>query len=159
MSGPSNAMGVVRLFPSTQTQIDVFSDNIIQSVQNGEASPLETLVLLKALEKASERIIKEIRDSVITAAEKYPEKTFEFAGATLERSEVDVKYDYAGCGDTVYEQRQSAVEAAKSLVNERTAFLRALKQPMTIVDELTGEIVTIRPPEKKSTASVKVTIR
>lgn len=159
MSGPSNAMGVVRLFPSTQTQIDVFSDNIIQSVQNGEASPLETLVLLKALEKASERIIKEIREHVITAAEKYPEKTFEFAGATLERSEVGVKYDYTGCGDTIYEQRQSAMDAAKTLVDERTAFLRALKQPMTIVDEMTGEIVTIRPPEKKSTTSVKVTIR
>jgi len=83
MSGPSSAIGVVRLFPSTQTQIDVFSDNIIESVKKGEASPLETLVLLKALEKASDRIMKEIRDNVITAAEKYPERTFEFAGAKL----------------------------------------------------------------------------
>lgn len=159
MSGPSNAMGVVRLFPSTQTQIDVFSDNIIQSVQNGEASPLETLVLLKALEKASERIMKEIRENVITAAEKYPERTFEFAGASIEKGEVGVKYDYATCGDPVYEQRQSIMDAAKTLVDERTAFLRTLKEPITIVDEGSGEIVTIRPPQKTSTTSVKVTIR
>lgn len=159
MSGPSSAMGVVRLFPSTQTQIDVFSDNIIESVKNGEASPLETLVLLKALEKASERIIKEIRENIITAAEKYPEKSFEFAGAMLEKGEVGVKYDYATCGDPVYEQRQSILDAAKTLVDERTAFLRALKQPITIIDEGSGEVITIRPPEKKSTTSVKVTIR
>jgi hypothetical protein len=159
MSGPSSAMGVVRLFPSTQTQIDVFSDNIIESVKNGEASPLETLVLLKALEKASERIMKEIRENVITAAEKYPERTFEFAGASLEKGEVGVKYDYSVCGDPVYEQRQSIMDAAKTLLDERTAFLRALKQPITIVDEGSGEVITIRPPEKKSTTSVKVTIR
>ena len=120
---------------------------------------LETLVLLKALEKASERIMKEIRENVITAAEKYPEKSFEFAGAKLEMGEVGVKYDYATCGDPVYEQRQSAMDAAKTLVDERTAFLRALKQPITIVDESSGEVITIRPPEKKSTTSVKVTIK
>src|SRR6185503_6650341 len=159
MSGPSSAIGVVRLFPSTQTQIDVFSDNIIESVKKGEASPLETLVLLKALEKASDRIMKEIRDNVITAAEKYPERTFEFAGAKLEMGEVGVKYDYSICGDPIYEQRQSIMDAAKALVDERTAFLRALKEPITIVDEGSGEIVTIRPPKKTSTTSVKVTIK
>lgn len=156
---PSTAMGVVRQFPSTQTQIDVFSDNIIASVKNGESSPLETLVLLKALEKATDRILKEIKENVVTAAEKYPERSFEFAGAQLEKSEVGVKYDYSVCGDTIYEQRQSNLDAAKTLLDERTAFLRALKQPITIVDESSGEVITIRPPEKKSTTSVKVTIK
>jgi len=157
--GPSNAMGVVKLFPSTQEQVTRFSDNVIQSVKNGEVSPLETLVLLKALNKASERILEEIRTNIKTETDKYSEKIFEFAGAQIEKSETGVKYDYSVCGDTIYEKRQSDLDAAKSLVDERTAFLRALRQPMTVVDEMTGEVVTIRPPLRRGTDFVKVTIK
>lgn len=156
---PDNALSTLRLLASTQMEVDAFSDQLIQSVKSGATNPLEILVMLRAFEKVSERVIKEIMCNVLTEADKYPGQSFEYRGNKIEKAEVGVKYDYDACGDTVYEQRQSALKAAEALVKERTDFLRALKQPMTVVDEDNGEVVTIRPPLKKATQSVKVSIR
>lgn len=156
---PSSAIGAARMLPTTQTQIDVFSDNVIESVHNGEANPLEVLIILKAFEKAQERIIKEIRENFVNEASKYPESSFEFMGAKIEKAELGTKYDYSVCNDPVHAQRLSIVESASEQLKERETFLKTLKQPITIVDESSGEIVTIQPPLKKSTTGLKVSIR
>lgn len=144
---------------TTSTQIDVFSDGIIKSVQNGEANPLEVLVMLRALDRASERILKEIKQNFMNEADKYPEKSFEFAGNKIEKSEVGVKYDYSVCGDPVWQHRVNLLTSIQEQVKEREAFLKAIKEPTTIVDESSGEVVTIRPALKTSTDSLKVTIK
>lgn len=156
---PSNAIGAARMMPTTQTQIDVFSDQMIESVKSGEASGLEVLMIFKSLEKASERVLKSIKDNILSEAEKYPEKTFEFHGAKLTKTEVGVTYDFKVCGDPVHDQRESIMNAAKNLLDERKEFLKSLKEPITVVDEGSGEVVTIRPPFKKSTSTVTVSIK
>jgi hypothetical protein len=156
---PSTAISAVRMMPTTQTQIDVFSDQMIESVKSGEANPLEVLHIFKSLEKAQERILKEIKDNILSEAGKYPEKTFEFHGAKLTKTEVGVTYDFKVCGDPVHDQRESIMNAAKNLLDERKEFLKSLKEPITTVDEGSGEVVTIRPPLKKSTSTVTVSIK
>jgi len=42
---------------------------------------------------------------------------------------------------------------------ERETFLRALKEPMEVLDNMTGEVIILRPPVKKSTEGVKVSIK
>lgn len=147
------------MLPTTQTQIDVFSDQVIESVRQGETNPLEVLVILKAFEKATERILKEVRENYVRESEKYPEKSFEAFGAKLEKAEVGTTYDYSVCNDPIYNRLKQVFSEANDQVKEREAFLRTIKQSMTIVDESTGEAATIIPPLKKSTSSVKVTIR
>lgn len=147
------------MLPTTQTQIDLFSDSVIESVRQGETNPLEVLVILKAFEKAADRILKEVRDNFVNEADKYPEKSFEFNGVKMEKAEVGTKYNYSICGDPIYNQRFQIKEEADKQVKEREEFLKALKEPMTFVDESTGEVVKIIPPSKTSTTSVKVTIR
>jgi len=152
-------IGAARLLPITQTQVDVFSDGVIESVKQGDANPLEVLTILKAFEKASERILKEIRDNFVTESEKYSERIFEFNGAKIEKAEVGTKYNYSICGDPIYNRRLEVSNEAGKLVKEREEFLKALKEPMTFVDESTGEVVKIIPPLKTSTTSLKVSIR
>lgn len=156
---PSTAIGAARLMPTTQTQIDVFSDQIIESVQSGEVNPLEVLHIFKSLEKAQERILKAVKEEILKEAERYPNGPFEFHGVTMQKTEAGVQYDFKVCGDPVHDQRESIMNAAKSLLDERREFLKSLKEPITIVDEGSGEVVTVRPPLKKSTTTVKVTIK
>ena len=153
---PDTAMGVMRLMPSKASEVAQFSAQIIKAVQGGEANPLEVLVMLRSLEAVSEMVREEIEDNILNEAEKHSEKKFNAFGAIIERADVGVKYNYATSKDTIYERLQVDADTAKRKLDERTAFLRQLKDPMTVVDEMTGEIVTITPPLKKSKSGVKV---
>lgn len=156
---PTSALSAMRSLATTQTQVDVFSDQLIESVKSGEANPIEVLVMLRAFEKVSKRVLDEIKDNILSESDKYTEKTWEYHGNKLTKAEVGVSYDYSVCGDPVHDQRESILNAAKSLLDERKEFLKALKEPVTIVDEGSGEIVTIKPPLKKSTSTVTVSIK
>jgi hypothetical protein len=156
---PTSALGTLMLMPSTQTQVDVFSDMIIQSVKEGEINPIELLVQLKALEKATERIVKEIKENVLTEASKYPGNSFDFKGNKIERAELGTKYDYSKCNDPIWENLDSKASAASNDKKDRETFLKAIKDKETIVDPNTGEVVTIYPPLKTSTTGLKVSIK
>lgn len=156
---PSTAMGALRSLASTQVQVDVFSDQVIESVRSGEVDPLEVLVQIRAFEKAAERIIKELRDNFVTAAARYNGVPFILNGNKIEVSEAGTSYNYADTGDPVWAQCDAIANTAIERRKEREAFLRAIKEPVTIVDEGSGEIVKVMPPPKKSTTTVKVSIR
>lgn len=156
---PSTAMGAARLLPTTQTQIDAFSDQLIRSVKDGECNPIEVLIILKAFAKASERTLKEIQENFVTEAAKYPEKTFDFNGVKITKSEVGTKYNYSICGDLIYNDRLKISNEAEKQLKEREEFLKALREPITVVDEGSGEVIKIIPPSKTSTTSLTVSIR
>lgn len=156
---PETPIGTLRLFASTQTQIDVFSDSIIQSVKEGEVNPIEVLIQIRALQKVSERVLKEINENLLKESEKYSESSFDFMGSKIEKAELGTKYDYSVCGDPTYERLEVDAIKAQSDLKERQEFLKALKKPLITVDELSGEVVTIHPPAKKSTSGLKVSIR
>jgi len=156
---PTTAMGAIRLLANTQTQIDVMSDQIIEAVKEGEANPIEVVMIMKAFEKVSERVQKEIKENVLTEASKYPENSFELFGNKVEKAELGTKYSYANCGDPVYMRRTQILAEAQEQVKERETFLKAIKQPITIIDDESGEIVTVQAPVKTSTTGIKITIR
>lgn len=156
---PESPISLLNLMASTSVQIDVFSDSVIQSVKQGEESAIKVLLQLKAMEKASERILKEIKENYLTEAEKFPGNEFDYLGNKIQKGDVKTEYDYTVCGDPVWERRKAALDADKTLLDERSTFLKAMKEPQTIVDDLTGEVITIRPPLKKSVAGLKVSIR
>lgn len=156
---PETPVSALRMLATTQTEIDRFSDGLIQSVKDGEVNPLEILVMLRAFDKVSKRVLSEIDENYLKEADKYPEKKFELFGASIEKAEVGTSYDYTVCCDPIFEERESSMNAAKTLLDERKEFLKGLKEPMTMIHEPTGEVITIRPPAKKSTSGLKVTIR
>jgi len=155
---PSTALGALKLLASTQTQVDVFSDQLIAAVKEEGANPLEILVQLRAMEKVSARVIKEIMENAVTMIDRYNGR-FELSGNLIERAEVGTTYDYSKTGDIILERRVAIRDAADSLVKERESFLRSLKEKITLVDEESGEIYVVSPPIKKSKTGVKVTIR
>lgn len=131
---PQSPRELLTLMASTSTQIDVFSDGLIESVQRGEINPLTVLIQLRAMEQASERILKEIKPNLLKEADQYPGKEFEFAGNKVTKAEHGVKYDYSNCGDPIYQKLFESSFEANGKLKERENFLKALKQPITIVE-------------------------
>lgn len=156
---PESAIGALRMFATTQTQIDVFSDQLIESVKQGEVNPLEVLIQLRAFEKVTKRVLEEIKDELLTASAKYPETRIELYGSVIEKAELGTKYDYSVCNDPVFERLEVDANTSTERMKSRQEFLKALKEPLTFVDEESGEVVRILPPTKKSTTGLKVTIR
>jgi hypothetical protein len=156
---PNSPAGLMHLMPSKAEEIKTFAAGIIRSVQDGNENPLDVMLQIRAMEKAFEEIKTRIKDNVNTEADKYPGVTFNYRGVELAKGDVHTAYDYTVCGDTIYERLKVDADAANVKLKERESFLKAIKEPMPIVDEMTGEVVTIRPPLKKSTPGVKFFIR
>lgn len=156
---PDTAIGTLRLFASTQCEVDKFSDDLIQSVKSGDVNPIELLVMLRAFEKVSDRVLKEIRENTITEANKYNGSSFKFNGNKIEKSELGTKYDFSICNDPDYNKLfKTALESSEKL-KEREVFLKSLKEPITLVNRDSGEVYTIIPPLKTSTSGLKVSIK
>lgn len=156
---PSNPISLLHLNPSSAQQISFFAASVVNEVKNGTESPLRVLIQLRAMEKASKQILEGIKDNILTESEKYPGQSWEMWGNRIEKAELGVKYDYSHCGDTLYERLQSDFDAAKSRLEARCDFLKALSEPITIIDELTGEVVKVMPPQRTSTSGLRVTIK
>lgn len=156
---PQSPRDLLTLMASTSTQIDVFSDGVIQSVKEGEINPLTVLIQLKAMAKASERILNEIADNLLAESDKYHEKEFDFMGNKITKAEHGTKYDYSACGDPVYDRLSKVATQANDQLKERETFLKAVKQPFNFLDESTGEVFIIKPPTKKSKSGLNVSIR
>ena len=156
---PQTPTELLTLMASTSTQIDVFSDGVIESVQRGEINPLTVLIQLRAMEKASGRILKEIAPNLLKESDMYPGNEFEYLGNKITKAEHGTKYDFSVCGDPAWEQYDFDVQSATAHRKDRETFLKALKSPITTLDERSGEIVTISPPTKKSTSGLNVSIK
>lgn len=156
---PSTALGVLEMFSTSRTGIDVFSDQVIQAVQNGEVNPLKIRIWLKTMEEIIDRVKKETNEHQLKEADKYTERSFEYAGAKIEKSELGTKYDYSICNDPVHIQLKKLLEEADKQLKERETFLKSLREPLIIVDEGSGEVVKVSPPSKKSTTGLKVSIK
>lgn len=139
------ALSAINLLPSTNQQAQSFSNMIIEQVKSGTVNPLELKAQLKFIEKTLELIDKGVKESWMKEAAKYG-KSFEFKGWKIEEMEAGTRYDFSS--DPVH-------EALVKELKEREAFLKVLKEPITVVDESTGEVVKVSPPTKKSTTTLK----
>jgi hypothetical protein len=155
---PSSPRELLTMMASTSTQIDVFSDGVIESVQGGEINPLTVLIQLKAMEKATERILKEIRPNLLTEAAKHPGNEFEYMGNKITKAEHGTKYDYSKCGDPDLKVFEAEKEKADKNLKDRQDFLKSLKAPIEILRD-GGEVVTLTPPTNKSTSGLNVSIK
>lgn len=156
---PGTAYGVMRLLPDTKQEVERFSNQLIQAVRNGEVNPLQLKSMFKVMELVSDIVSDATKVNQLNEADKYSEKKFNAYGFEIEKAEVGTKYDYAVCGDPIYNQRAQVLEEAKKLLDERATFLKALKEPLTLVDDESGEVATIYPPLKKSQSGLKFSLK
>ena len=97
-------------------------------------------------------------DSVINERMKWGKETPVFHGAIVAISEGGVKYDFAVCGDSVYNDLAAQKEELDKKIKERQKFLMGLpEEGVTAADPTTGEMCDIKRPTKTSSTVVRVT--
>ena len=121
-----------------------FSSFVIE----GNASKLEAMAQTKFYQQALEIAEANLKESVLEELNKYSEKSIEIQGTKFEKAEVGTKWLF---NDELLTQLEQQVKDRKEL-------LKALKKPITEVNEDSGEVKTIYPATKTSTSSFKITL-
>ena len=152
-------MNLIKSINITRDGVFELADSITDLVKSGEMNPLELSAKLKALEEATKIIRKQIHESLMSEAEKYPEKTFQAFGMTFTKAEHGTKYDFTVCGSHDWESLTQEIDILTAKRKKVEEFLKALSAPIVTVDEETGEAVRVRPPSKTSTAGINHSIK
>lgn len=152
------AMQTVRQMPENKQQIENFAQQLEQGLESGNIVASELLRFQKALEKVFDKIKPTLIDCAINEIEKY-EKNAIIKNTEFSIVEAGVKYDYTDCNDHVLNNLMLDMDYLKGKIKSREAMLKALSEPMQIIDELTGELSTIYGPKKSSSTTIKVSFK
>ena len=152
------AMQTVRLLPESKQQIENFASQLEQGLESGNIIASELLRFQKALEKVFDKIKPTLIDCAINEIEKY-EKNAIIKNTEFSIVEAGVKYDYSDCNDHVLNNLMLDMDYLKGKIKSRESMLKALTEPMQIIDEATGEVSTIYGPKKSSSTTIKVSFK
>ena len=147
-------------FPQTKSEIQSFASNLVQSVINGDMSPLLIQVQLSAFENVIGDVKKNaaFKEAALNEAMRYGTKSFEAFNANVQVKEVGVKYDYSLCCHPQYEKICSEIEWLTEKKKSFEKYLQSLSEPIDFIDPESGEMCKILPPVKTSTTAVTITI-
>jgi hypothetical protein len=135
-------------------QVKALEEAFTFQIEEGYTNPLEFTIRAKMLMEALNTTIDKTKDLAMTEQSRYG-KTANIYGAEVTQVESGIKVDYSVCNDPEYQILQEEYEIARKNLMERQIFLRSIKEPMTIVTR-DGEVVTINPPIKSSTTTLRV---
>lgn len=156
---PDNVMSVLDQFQTSKEGIEKFAALVVAEVNEGREDSLKVALFMKTLEKIAESVNKQLAGKYCRDAAGYPEKTIALRGAEITLCNTSTKYDYASSGDIEWEMAHTAEQLAINKRKEREEFLRALKTSMTAVNDQTGEVYTISPPDVTRTEGIKISIK
>lgn len=154
-----NAQELISVPVNRKEQIESAAATVIEQINNGLVNPLLTLANIKSWEKVFEKIKEDVIVNALRESEKYPEKEILEYGVKFEKMEAGVSYDYKSCNHPAYERLCNQIEELNVKKKQMETMLRSIDDHATLIDEATGEVVTIYPPSKKSTTTIKVTIK
>lgn len=87
------------------------------------------------------------------------EKGYSLHDVSVDQAATKTEYDYSVCNCNEWKLLSELAVNSKKALKEREDFLKALKKPLTTVDEETGEVTTINPPNKLQSEGLKLTIK
>jgi len=128
-------LSVINLLPEGKVQVAQFVRTLKSEILTNDKNPLPILVKLKYAEKTISEILKDddVDNHFLNEFLLYgkDEKVI-VNGATLSVSEVGVKYDFAECGDQVYNDLIKELEILKEKVKERETYLKTVPYEGTV---------------------------
>jgi len=146
------AISTISVMPSNKAELRTFTAKVKQEILSGSNDVLKVAGMLKAMEELIKelRADKEIKEAIESEAEKYNEKTIDFANFKLTKSQ-RATYDYTVCGDDVYNTMIGDFERMKQSIKARESML------LTGFDPSTGE--AFLPPKKESVTVIAVSLK
>lgn len=147
------------LQPSVTTSNDL-ACAIVESVLSGFVNPLDLPVKKKCIEQALEAALKNpgVQSCIIEEIQKHG-KFANHLGAKLEVIEAGVSYDYSVCKDSHLDLLEIELASKKQQVDDRKKFLKTIPAEGLEILTSQGEVLTIYPPAKSSTTTIKTTMK
>lgn len=127
-------------------------EHIIEAVRNGEVNPLEVQMRVKILENAVKEIKDGINEEVLSEAEKYGSKYFEYKGGKFSVSERKT-YDFTSINE--WNEINSQINDLKAKQKTIETKYKTANVDNVIVDMTTGETITSVPYKTTKIISVK----
>jgi hypothetical protein len=132
--------------------------SLLQLIEEGHIDALSVAMQMKYLQDVMEIVKEKLREYVLNELNKYPKgEDITKHGASFQIKEAGVSYDYSNCNHAHYNELKQQIAILNDQCKEIEKFLRTVKDSMTVVDESTGEIITIHAPVRKSTSTYQVT--
>lgn len=142
-------------------------ESVLKGMESGEVDPLKVHLQLKNTENIIDRLTNRkdhpetanrYQSYLQDAAAKHP-KTFELHNGKFTTKEAGTRYDFATCGDPIWNDLNAQMEALKAKMKEREELLK--KAPVGGMQLLCdgGEVVTVFPPVKTSTTTLQVSLK
>lgn len=147
------------IFDTTKDERKSFVKVLKEEIEQGTANPLDIHYKLKCIAEISKALTddQDYKRWLLAEAAKHGSKAFSFRNAQIETVEVGTTYDYTG--DPVWVVMAAKMEKMDKEIKHREALLKTLQKPMVETNVETGEVFEVFPPIKKSTTSVKVTLK
>lgn len=150
------ATSTLSILPSSKEQIQLFASKLIDELENGQVNPLDLVKAQKCIEKTFELIKPKLSEASRLEAEKYG-KSFEYKGIKIELAEVGTKYDFSKCGHIDYDNLLNEIAELTEKKKALETMIKSLREPQEMISK-DGEVMTIYPPSKTSTSSIKATV-
>ncbi|MDE5774181.1 MAG: hypothetical protein K2H86_06970 [Muribaculaceae bacterium] len=148
-----------KAIPFTKENQKATAQTLAARVTDGDVDPIEAYTTIKAMAECLNAFLKDknVMEATVSACEKHGRFGASYNGANICVAEVGVKYDFSVCHDPEWDELAKQKAEIEAQLKAREAFLRTVPGQQTIVSEETGQVVTIYPPAKSSSTSVKVT--
>lgn len=146
--------------PLSKAEQKELADQLIAPILEGEADPIATIIKARSLVESLTAVLSDdqVKDVVLREVEKYG-KEASWNDVRITAKELGVKYDYSHCNDPVYNDLVYRKKALDSAVKEREEFLKKIPYGMTIVDDRTGEVVTLSPAVRMASSGYAITFK
>lgn len=145
----------------SKTQIKVIAEQTAQDIIDNGQDVIKIADTIAKIEFFIAELKKspEYLDYLIYEVSKFGKGMTTSTGTKLELAEVGVKYDFSQCNDSELKKMEQEFEVLEEKIKSRKDFLKTLSASgITVLDEETGETITLYPPSKTSKSSVKTTI-
>lgn len=148
------------LLTADRSELAVMASRVLESVDDGNADPLDVFIMAKKGAKVFEAITEAMKGKVTLQGETSKHN------CDLREQMTGVRYDYDGCRDPQWNDLNAQVQELQLRLKVRESFLKGLKGAKEIdavVDEETGEeiypAITVYPPVKMGGTSIIVTVK
>lgn len=135
---------------------DLAKSDIDEIVKNEKYDLLKTLIELKRYNVYINSLISELKEPALEKAKEIDEKKFKYANAKVWITK-RVSFDYSN--DKIWSQLHDNMIDVKSKLKEHQELLKQLDSETTeIIDDETGEVITVTPPIKKEESGLMIRI-
>lgn len=143
--------------PATKKEVlSLAQQKAAEIKETGGQDPLAVAVESKRIIDYLTELTSCLKPEILTEAVKYGKNSFTAHNAKFEVKEMGSRYDFTGCGHTKLDELYAKQKELTKDIKGIEDFLKTLKQGMTIVDEDSGDVITVRPPVKLSTTGCSI---